>query len=154
MVDFDKLRNFPGRFYMNAYNITQEKMVQFSKEHITPAHFRAALAYPSIYPPAEIDGQLYFEGADHDPINFGPLMNECKGIKDMNIKNIVLIDVLDSLKKYLVREPRSLWDAYGISIMTPVVSLAEKNIELFQNHGNIHYEDGKPVYEDGKPKEI
>src|SRR5262249_3326493 len=162
MVDFDELKRFPGRFYMNAYNITKDitkgKMVQFSKEEITPAHFRAALAYPSIYPPAEINGQLYYEGADHDPINFGHLIEECQHWKRLRrfvdeedwkrekfeIKNIVLIDILDSLRNYLIREPRSLWDAYGISIMTPVVALAEKNIEHFLKYDNIVYENGKP----------
>src|SRR5262249_13521855 len=82
MVDFDKLKTFPGLFYMNAYNMTKGEMEQFSKHEITPAHFRAALAYPSIYPPAEINGQLYYEGADHDPINFGYLVDECQKLRD------------------------------------------------------------------------
>jgi len=161
MVDFDELKRFPGRFYMNAYNITKDitkgKMVQFSKEEITPAHFRAALAYPSIYPPAEINGQLYYEGADHDPINFGPLMEECRkcerDMENIKIKNIVLIDILDNLESYLIREPQSLWDAYGISIMMPVVALAEKCIEHFEQHQNIEQDaHGCLVYENGKPK--
>jgi predicted acylesterase/phospholipase RssA len=168
MVDFDKLKEFPGRFYMNAYNITKGRMEQFYKDEITPAHFRAALAYPGIYPPAEINGQLYYEGADHDPINFGHLIQEVQHWKrlrrfvdeedwkkeNFEIKNIVLIDILESLKLYLIREPRNLWDAYGISIMTPVVALAEKNIDHFLTYDNIERDEhGCLVYENGKPKE-
>jgi predicted acylesterase/phospholipase RssA len=133
MVDFEKLRQFPGEFYMNAYNLTDSKMEMFAKEDINADHFRAALAYPFIYPPAEIDGKFYAEGADHDPINFGNLMQE---VDDGDIKTVVLIDILGSLAPHLARRPHGLWDAYGISMMTPVVALAQKNLQYFEDVEN------------------
>ena len=57
VVDFDKLRAFPGEFYMNAYCIEDQAMTIFTKEQITPDHFRAALAFPFIYPPFKFNGK-------------------------------------------------------------------------------------------------
>jgi hypothetical protein len=82
---------------------------------------------PFIYPPVEVEGQLYIEGADHDPISIGNLRQRFED--NDYIKTVVIFDVLSSLDDYILREPRSVWDAYQISIMAPIVSLAEKNIK-------------------------
>ena len=42
----------------------------FHKEQITADHFRAALAFPFIYPPYELNGNFYIEGSAIDPMNF------------------------------------------------------------------------------------
>lgn len=39
------------------------------KEGIHPEEVRAAFAYPFIYPPVAINGEVYFEGAGRDPIS-------------------------------------------------------------------------------------
>ena len=39
LVDFDKLKSFPGEFYMNAYCIEDQQMAIFTKDEITPDHF-------------------------------------------------------------------------------------------------------------------
>ena len=160
MVDFHKLKLYPGKFFMNAYNMTDHKMKEFGKLEITPAHFRAALSYPSMYPPAEIDGKLYSEGADKDPINFGnmvdPKREDGKDEDFKDVKSIVLIDILGSLEPFLVREPTNLLDAYGISIMTPVVALAQKNLEHFEEHENKQRDKDGNVLKDeiGRDKPI
>ncbi len=132
MVDFAKLELFPGEFYMNAFNITDQKMEIFNKREIVqnPEIFRAALAMPFIYPPVEVKGKLYIEGADHDPISFGNLRRRPD---NDDIKTIVVFDILSTLDDYIVREPRNVWDAYQISIMAPIVSLAKKNIQAFKD---------------------
>jgi len=86
---------------------------------------RAAFSMPFIYPPAKIKDDFYSEGADHQPINF----NTIDKIKDFPF---ALVDVLGQLEDHLVRKPRDLWDAYVISIMTPVVALAKAQIEEFK----------------------
>ncbi len=48
------------------------------------------------------------------------------------IRRVVLLDVMGSLDEHLVRPPRGLWDAYVISIMTPIVALAKKQIQRFE----------------------
>lgn len=68
--------------------------------------------------------------------------------KDRPIQRVVLLDVMGSLDELLVRPPRGLWDAYVISIMTPVVALAKKQLQLFdakqelfiEQHGYQYFE--------------
>jgi predicted acylesterase/phospholipase RssA len=181
LVDFDKLKRL-GRssddkrrleFYVNAFSPHKAReesepqegksgigigMQLFSSEEIGPDQVRAAFAYPFIYPPVKIDGRLYFEGAELDPIGFGNLLRDVirlinkKGelinraeqliVKERRpvtddrmagtAKTIVLIDVLASLSRYLLREPRNLWDAFGISIMMPVVAHAQNEVARFE----------------------
>lgn len=99
---------------------------QRNEDHpITANGIRAAFSMPFIYPPARINDDYYSEGADHQPINFRHA--ETRGEYPM-----VLLDVLGELEDYLVRKPRDLWDSYVISIMTPVVALANLQIAEFK----------------------
>jgi NTE family protein len=136
-VDFDKLRKFSGEFFMNAYSISKGEMVEFNKNQVDIRHFHAAMSFPFMYPPQEIDGHYYFEGSSMDPLNL-PKLKEKHVRKELSTQTVVLIDVLGSLKSSLVRKPRNLMDAFGISIMTPVVSLAEKNVQHFKD---VHHSD-------------
>ena len=70
VVDFERLKNYDGDFFINAYNLTRNEMEIFHKEQITADHFRAALAFPFIYPPYELNGNFYIEGSAIDPMNF------------------------------------------------------------------------------------
>ena len=74
VVDFDRLKSFPGEFYMNAYCIEDQTMTIFTKEQITPDHFRAALAFPFIYPPFKFNGKTYIEGSAIDTLCFEGLL--------------------------------------------------------------------------------
>jgi len=107
---------------------------------------RAAFSMPFIYPPAQIGDHFYSEGADHRPINFRHV--ERAQTPDQEDEQcipgtatypdepgkypFVLLDVLGELEDQLVRKPRELWDAYVISIMTPVVALATLQISEFK----------------------
>jgi len=127
MVDFSALANFPGEFYVNAYDITKNESHNFSKRELTPQAVRAALAMPFIYPPIEVNGHLYYEGADRDPL---PVKDfEARILGDGRIEKVYILDVLHQLEKHLVRAPQNIWDAYVISIITPIVSLAKKALE-------------------------
>ena len=42
----------------------------FDKHEITPDHFRAALAFPLIYPPFMLNGKTYIEGSAIDTLCF------------------------------------------------------------------------------------
>lgn len=130
MVDCDALKHFPGDFYLNAYNITADRVDQFDKDELTPLHVRAGLACPFIYPPVTIGTQLYYEGADRQPIP-STHFTKIKNFGDTGI--VVIMDILSSLEPALVRRPRNLWDAYNISIVTPIVSLATRDVERFKN---------------------
>jgi len=104
-------------------------------EGIRPQDVRAAFAYPFIYPPVTIDGEVYFEGAGRDPISFGNLLvDPDEGLvrKDVpDIERVVLIDILGALDRYLLRQPRDLLDAFSLSIVVPAVAHARKEIARF-----------------------
>ena len=129
-IDFGAVSRFKGQFYMNAYCIETGEMEQFSNSRITVEHFRAALAFPFIYPPAVIGTKHYYEGSALDPLNLPQLWARLeRGEIPGDRHTVVLIDVLGELEKALIRRPRHLVDAYGISIITPVVSLAQAKLE-------------------------
>jgi hypothetical protein len=145
VVDFDKLKSFGAEFYMNAYCIEDQAMTIFTKEQITPDHFRAALAFPFIYPPFKFNGKTYIEGSAIDTLCFEGLLKyrdervrrekagETKTQKLAALeplRNVVVFDVLSSKK--IIREPRSLYDAWVQSILIPLVEIAKDDIELFR----------------------
>ncbi len=146
VVDFDKLKNFTADFYINAYNVTDERMQSFSKEEITPDHFHAALAFPFIYAPFKMNGKTYIEGSAMDTQNFeGLLANKKKsgehGKTSKSRKKVDTIIVLDVLgREKLIREPRNLYDAWVLSIIVPLVAIARDDIRLFQY---VHNRDNK-----------
>lgn len=156
IVDFKALvTNLNGRrLAVNAYNTTKDAerdhkfprprpsgnqchqpidkddpMEIFENGAITARHIRAAFSMPFIYPPTEIDGQFYSEGADQEPINFRLLRDSPGKYKG---QTVVLLDALGALEDLLVRTPRDLWDAYVISIVTPIVGLANMSYKDFK----------------------
>jgi predicted acylesterase/phospholipase RssA len=124
IIDFDRLKRIEPYFYLNAYNVTTEMIDDFPKATITPEHFRAALAFPFIYGPYRLNGQLYYEGAVRDCLNFKDLVEKHKGLE-----TIVVFDVLGT--DTLVRAPRDLYDSWVLSMIIPLVKTAEDNLELF-----------------------
>jgi len=130
LVDFDRLRHIAPHFYLNAYNITDHQIDDFTKDEITPDHFRAALAFPFIYGPYRLNGKLYYEGAVVDCLNFKDLVERHRGLE-----TIVVLDVLGS--DTLIREPRNIYDSWVLSMIIPLVETAEDDIELFAlKHNN------------------
>jgi hypothetical protein len=110
-------------------------MELFEPPELRADHIRAAFSMPFIYPPTELNQSYYSEGADHEPIHFHQEHldgTDAKGNPNTASERIVLLDVLATLEDYLVRRPRDLWDAYVISIMTPVVALARAAILEFE----------------------
>jgi len=101
------------------------------KELLGAKHIRAAFSMPFIYPPTELNESYYSEGADHQPINFHDIVDTQKS------GEVVLLDVLATLEDFLIRRPRDLWDAYIISIMTPVVALANVAIADFKRASKV-----------------
>jgi predicted acylesterase/phospholipase RssA len=144
VVDFEKLQDHSGEFYINAYNVTDHKMEIFSKDQITPDHFRAALAFPFIYPPYRLNGKYYIEGSAIDTLCFKGLLNYRKRLQVeavsrrtgdrarpilAPVKNLIVFDVLSSDR--IIRTPRTLYEAWIQSIMIPLVEIAKDDIELF-----------------------
>lgn len=133
VVDFDALARRHERFYVNAYNINDRRMQNFSsaKGQISGDALRAALAFPFLYPPHQMvdpeDGQpkYYYEGAAHDCLNYEALVTH-----EPDVRDIVVFDVLGSEK--LMRTPRDLYDAWLLSIIVPLVEIARDDTKIFE----------------------
>lgn len=126
VVDFDRLRDFPREFYINAYNLTDRKIEIFGRDEITVDHFHAALAFPFIYAPFQLNGKTYIEGSAMDTLNYKGLLEE----KNPPIDTIVVLDVLS--REELLREPRDLYDAWVRSIMVPLVAMGKDDTRIFE----------------------
>jgi NTE family protein len=124
IVDFDKIRHIAPYFHLNAYNITRQVIDDFRKDEITPNHFRAALAFPFIYGPYQLNDDLYYEGAVRDCLNFKDLVEQHRGLE-----TIVVFDVLGT--DTLIRAPRNIYDSWVLSMIIPLVKTAEDNLDLF-----------------------
>jgi predicted acylesterase/phospholipase RssA len=155
LIDFDRLKRFKGGFFMNAYSIKDGTTLEFSKNEISADHFFASISFPFIYDPATALHQgvpkYFYEGSAWDPLNLKNITQRLKKVAARRSQDgaasridppqplepwdfgrtIVIVDVLGALKKELVRQPKDLLDAYGISIMMPIASLAEKCLDLF-----------------------
>jgi hypothetical protein len=159
-------KKYKGRFYLNAFNLSTQREERFERHEIDAAHVRAALAYPFIYPPGKIGNDLYSEGASHDPVLMPQARDVLfpDGIEDTRSSlwftamerdftrhlkrkrkeapklkpngTIVCVDILGSLGKSVLRKPRDLWDAYGLSMIAPIVELAQKDSARFRQVDN------------------
>jgi NTE family protein len=144
VVDFSKLKDYPGEFYLNAYCIEDRKMALFRKHEIDRDHFQAALAFPFIYAPFKLNGKTYLEGATQDTLNFKGLYEYRKDKDHPPIETIVVCDVLGMQE--LIGEPRNLYDAWIKSIIAPLVAVAEDDLKLFEkvHKGGIPEQFGQP----------
>jgi NTE family protein len=123
LIDFGKLRKIPPKeteIEISAFDIGKHKIVDFKNrpKPIGPEQLRAALSFPFIYPPHELNGRLYYEGAAFEALN-----------APADINKIEKFIVLNPLRSNLVRAPGNLWDAYIQSIIMPVVGIAEGETE-------------------------
>ena len=150
-----------GWFYVNAYNLDTKSIQQFSNAMatdlrrsgqpdplepplgfagpLTAAAIRAALSFPFIYPPQKVNGALYCEGAEVDPLNLPNVVSVVRR-RDATLPTsqralpkvrVFLFDILGALEKEIMFSPRDVWEAYGLSIVTPVVSLAKMSETIY-----------------------
>ena len=126
VVDFDRVRDFPGHFYLSAYSLDRKSTAVFRKHEINSEHFKAALAMPFIYSPYTIGGETFIEGSAVDTLNWESVIDCHSG----PIETAVGFDVLGT--DNLIRKPRSLYDAWVLSIIIPLVKLAQLDTEVFK----------------------
>jgi NTE family protein len=146
VVDFTKLKTQPIDCVLNAYCIEDKKVREWRKEEIDVHHFRASLSFPFLYPPYRVDGKHYYEGAAYEALNLGgigfdddpddlDLFPDSEG--EQHLDRIIVFDIMNG---DLVKRPRNLWEAYGQSIILPLVANArneEKFIQIWQSYGHL-----------------
>jgi NTE family protein len=125
IIDFNALKNSGPDFWLNAYNLSQHKMENWSRQQIDLPHLQAALSFPYLYPPSEINGDFYIEGAAIDCLNFKDLRKNYPELEE-----IIVFDLLGAEK--LLRKPKDLYDAWVMSIITPLVEIARDDIKIFE----------------------
>ncbi|CDG85936.1 patatin-like phospholipase family protein [Janthinobacterium agaricidamnosum] len=138
-VDFSAVPSMRPAFYINAYNLTQQRMQIWGKHEIKAVHVRAALSFPFLYAPTEIGGDDYIEGAALDTLNFDPFI-EGKG-EHADTDTLVILDILGDER--LLRKPRNLYDAWVRSIITPLVKIAKTEQRLFELEHNTDAATGR-----------
>lgn len=129
MIDFAKVKDIAPYFYLNAYNVERGLMDDFTKKEITLDQFKAAFAFPFIYGPYQIGDHNYYEGASHECLNFQDLTEKHTGLE-----TIVVFDVLGH--NTLIRKPRDLYDSWVLSMIIPLVKVAEDNMKIFADKYN------------------
>ncbi|MEN9656719.1 MAG: hypothetical protein RL571_184 [Pseudomonadota bacterium] len=125
IIDFNALQEAGPDFWLNAYNLSQHQMENWSRSQIDVLHLQAALSFPYLYPPTEINGDFYIEGAAIDCLNFKDLRKNYPDLEE-----IIVFDLLGAEK--LLRKPKDLYDAWVMSIITPLVEIARDDIKLFE----------------------
>jgi NTE family protein len=125
LIDFERLREMKHPYIeVNAFRIDGPHEgrgpCDFKAKEIGPDELRAALSFPFIYPPYEIKGLHYYEGAAFQVINPFDLKNA--GLSFSEIDRFIL---LNPMRRDFIQRPRNLWDAYAQSIMMPLAALAE-----------------------------
>ena len=134
LIDFAALPQCKADLWINAYNLSQRQMVNWSGEQIDNQKLQAALSFPYLYPPTQIGDDYFIEGAAIDCLNFKALIDHYDG----DLAEIVIFDLLGAEK--LLRPPRDLYDAWVMSIMTPLVEIARDDVKLFEA---LHNADGR-----------
>ena len=143
-VDFDAIATMGPAFYINAFNMDQGQMQIWGKHEITARHVRAALSFPFLYPPTEIDGNDYIEGAALETLNFKPFIGTPEQpAMEHDVKTIVVLDILG--EERLIRKPRDLYDAWTRSIITPLLQMSKSQLRLFELEHNTDPLSGKPL---------
>ena len=120
-IDFEKVRNIrTTEVEINAFDINEHRIRDFKNRDLARwpnETLRAALSFPFIYPPSELNGHHYYEGAAFQTLN-----------EPKSIEQIERFIILNPLRSNLIRAPDNLWDAYVQSIIMPVVGIAESEV--------------------------
>ena len=120
-IDFEKVRNIrTTEVEINAFDINKHSIHDFKNRDLArwpKETLRAALSFPFIYPPSELNGHHYYEGAAFQTLN-----------EPKSIEQIERFIILNPLRSNLIQAPDNLWDAYVQSIIMPVVGIAESEV--------------------------
>ncbi|MDO6387877.1 MULTISPECIES: patatin-like phospholipase family protein [unclassified Uliginosibacterium] len=125
IIDFAAVPQITPDFCVNAFNLRTRQMENFRKDKLGPPHLQAALSFPFLYPPTELDGGLYIEGAALDCLNFHELLS-----RHPQLEEVVVFDILGADR--LLRAPKSLYDAWVMSILTPLIEIARDDLKIFE----------------------
>jgi NTE family protein len=140
-IDWAGLPEYPGDFYLNAFDLNKQQLQLFDKKSLTAETFWAALAMPWLFEPTVAGSDRYTEGASHDPSGLEALW-EYAGDKTNQLDKII---ALDTVGPDLWTNPTNIYDSLQLAIMDPIVSLAET---ILATYGRLEFS----VNEAGDPQ--
>jgi predicted acylesterase/phospholipase RssA len=129
LVDFDAVKTLKHRLEIVAYDVEKARLAWFHNGDITPETFRAALAFPFLYPTYNHGDNWYIEGATVSDVPYEGLFN------NRNIDTVVVLDVLGW--RHLIRKPATLWDAFTQLIVDPITANAQGRFNAFMLKNEI-----------------
>ena len=149
LVDWNALPNASQEFFLNTFSLGTQKLEKFTKKTMTPDAFYAALAMPWLYPPtaATVGGLLFTEGASHDPVAIEAALQTEPTPQVATLDAMIVLDTIDS---DLWVDPESLNEALELTIMDPIVTLAENVAALYALQEKVFNE--KPLKDFSPPK--
>ena len=121
LIAWDRLPDHPKDFYLNAFDLKNQRLKLFDKHHLKPDTFWAALAMPWLFEPTAAEGGLYTEGASHDPSGLEALWE----FAGPDVEKLERIIALDTIGPNLWTNPENIYDGLQMAIMDPIVALAE-----------------------------
>jgi|GEM_PF-474427 len=141
VVDFAALARSEIDCSIGAYCLDDNKPRTFEKKDIGPDTFRAALSFPFIYPPFKWrDGKYYIEGASFHALNLQEVIEDARD--DDSKETITTVILVDILQPNLIRKPRTIWEAYSQSVITPIVGSARKELDQFKSWVQFNVDSG------------
>jgi hypothetical protein len=151
LVDWNALPSAPQDFFLNTFSLETQKLEKFTKKTMTPDAFYAALAMPWLYPPtaATVGGPLFTEGASHDPSAIEAALQNEPPPKVAYLDAMIVIDTIGS---DLWVDPESLYEALELTIMDPLVTLAEDVAALYAAQDEFFNQASKPLPGFSPPK--
>jgi NTE family protein len=136
LIDWAHLPDYPGEFYLNAFDLKTQRLKSFSKTNLTPETFWAALAMPWLFEPTAAQGGLYTEGASHDPSGLEALWDYAEN----ETEQLDMIIALDTIGPNLWTNPENIYDGLQTAIMDPITSLAET---VLTTYGQLEFTANK-----------
>ncbi len=132
-INFNKLITINPLIYLNAFNLTKQKIELFVNraDHPTykPITLRALKANSSILGYLEnvdIDDQQYCEGAVADTVNFNDLL-----ANHPDLNEVWVINILDYKE---IKPPKNQLEADLLAVELPFATIAHDDIKLFAFH--------------------
>jgi len=132
-LDFESLYKADApHIYHNAYNLTQNRLEQFSNKpndghrDMDAQSLCACSALPYIIEPVTIGDEIFCEGATVDTVNFEGVLNDHQDIDEVWVSRI--------LDRKQVRHPENLYNALNNLVMLFAATTSEDDVKLFQYH--------------------
>lgn len=132
-IDFDKLMHLATKIYVNAYNLTRQKIDLFINRqgHVKykPIDLNVLKANSSILgylENREIRGDTYCEGAVVDTVNFRDLLGN-----HPDLDEVWVINILDYKE---IIPPKNQLEADLLAVELPFTTISQDDIKLFRYH--------------------